>query len=334
VTNDLVQAYGAFLLDLDGTVYRGQAGIPGATEAVSLVRDRGRTVRFITNNASRGPDEVAGHLTELGFATDRSEVYTSAQAAAKVLAERLTEGAHVLVVGSAALVDEVKAVGLHPVREHGDQVAAVVQGLSKDTGWRELAEACMAIRAGVRWVACNVDPTLPTEHGELPGNGALVAALRIATGAEPFVAGKPGKPLLEEAVASVDGQTVLVVGDRLDTDIAGAHATGLDSLLVLTGVSTAADVLAAPAEQRPTYLAAELGEITEPADSLRIAPQPGWSVEVDGEHLRVAAADGRAGTPTSLLRALCAARFDAGATFTPRAEDDRARDALAELGLS
>jgi HAD superfamily hydrolase (TIGR01457 family) len=263
--------YDALLYDLDGTIYRGQEAVPGADRAVDAARKRGTKVRFVTNNASRGPDEVASHLTEIGIDTTPDEVSTSAQAAAAVLAEKLQPGTTVLVVGSSALVHEVELKNLVITRTYDDTVQAVVQGLSKDTSWRDLAEACVAIRAGALWVACNVDPTLPTERGPLPGNGSLVAALRAATGTEPVVAGKPATPLMDEAKRSADAQNPLVVGDRLDTDIAGAVAAGLDSLLVLSGVSTARELLDAPEDMRPTYVGHDVA-----GEGVRIDPAKDW----------------------------------------------------------
>ena len=146
---------------------------------------------FVTNNASRSADEVAAHLRELGFTATADDVVTSAQSAARLLADQLPPESPVLIVGTDALADEIAAVGLRPVRRYDDNPVAVVQGLSMTIGWPDLAEAALAIRAGALWVAANVDPTLPTERGLLPGNGSLVAALRAATGAEPQVAGKP-----------------------------------------------------------------------------------------------------------------------------------------------
>jgi HAD superfamily hydrolase (TIGR01450 family) len=313
----MLDHYDTLLFDLDGTLFRGSKVIPGAPEAVDAAHRAGNRVRYITNNASRSPAEVAGHLTDLGIPARAAEVSTSAQAGAAVLAGKLDAGATVLVVGSPGLVAELEAVGLRAVREAGDEVVAVVQGLSKDTSWRDLAEACLAIRAGALWVACNVDPMLPTERGLLPGNGSLVAALRTATGAEPVVAGKPATPLFVEATRGAE--KALVVGDRLDTDIAGAINAGLDSLLVLSGGNTAADVYAA--DDRPTYIAADVAGLTEPADRLRVAPQPGWRLEGDVVH--------GDGDPLALLRTLCAT--------PPRdtlvAGDDTARAALDHLDI-
>ncbi|GAA3431291.1 HAD-IIA family hydrolase [Kutzneria kofuensis] len=271
---DLLAAYDALLLDLDGTVYRGGEAVPGAVEAIKASRDRGVGIRYVTNNASRKPASVAAHLNELGFQAADEEVSTSSQAGAAVLAERLDQGALVLILGTQALADEVTAVGLTTTREFTPEVAAVVQGHSPDTGWRELCEAALAIRNGALWVACNVDATLPTERGLMPGNGSMVAALRAATDVEPVVAGKPARPLMDQAIRSAGARKPLVVGDRLDTDIAGASAAELDALLVLTGVATPAQVLEAPAGLRPRYVSADLSGLLVRCPRWRSASSP------------------------------------------------------------
>jgi hypothetical protein len=177
-------------------------------------------------------------------------------------------------------------------------------------------------------VACNVDATLPTERGELPGNGSMVAALRAATGAEPVVAGKPAAPLLETAAAGA--KKPLVVGDRLDTDIAGGTAAGLDSLVVLTGVATPASLLTAVPAQRPHYIAADLSSLNGTAEDLRVGPHDGWQITVDGA---LSASAKGSSDPLALLRALCHAAWESGLTEV-RAEDETAGAALAELGLT
>ncbi|MBM7773001.1 HAD superfamily hydrolase (TIGR01450 family) [Actinokineospora baliensis] len=321
----LLDGYDALLFDLDGTVYRGGEAISGAAGAIAAARADGTTVRFVTNNASRSPAQVADHLVQLGVPAEPGEVSTSAQAAAAVLAARLSPGEHVLVLGTSALAAEVTAVGLVPVRT-ADGVAAVVQGLSPDLSWRDLAEAAVAINAGALWVACNVDRTLPTERGLLPGNGSLVHTLRYATDHEPEVAGKPATPLMAESVRAADARRPLVIGDRLDTDIEGAVAAGLDSLLVLTGVCTAADLLAAGPEARPTYLAADLTAITAPVADLEIGPKPGWHLREENATLTPTGD----GDPLDLLRALCAATW--AAPTPPQILGDH--PALAALGLT
>lgn len=140
---------------------------------------------FVTNNASRSADEVATHLRDLGFTATGGDVVTSAQSAAHLFSVELPPDSPVLIVGTDSLANEIAAVGLRPVRRFDDNPVAVVQGLSMTIGWPDLAEAALAIRAGAVWVAANVDPTLPTERGLLPGNGSLVAALRAATAPSP-----------------------------------------------------------------------------------------------------------------------------------------------------
>ncbi|WP_009473605.1 HAD-IIA family hydrolase [Rhodococcus sp. JVH1] len=278
----LRDGYDALLLDLDGTLYQGPQEIPGAREALAAGE---QSCYYVTNNASRSPGEVAEHLTELGFDADESTVVTSSQSAARLLAENVAPDSPVLIVGTEALADEVRNVGLRPVRSFEDAPAAVVQGHSPTTDWAILAEATLAIRADAVWVAANLDSTLPTERGLVLGNGSMVAALRTATSREPLVAGKPAAPLMEDAMRRSGCARPLVVGDRLDTDIEGANNVGLDSLLVLTGVSTAVDVLRAAPEQRPTYLASELDALNRPAEESLIGEDSRWSVQFDGTDL-------------------------------------------------
>ncbi|WP_406273860.1 HAD-IIA family hydrolase [Nocardia sp. NBC_00881] len=257
--------YQALLLDLDGTLYRGHAVIEGAPQALADGGKGAQRLVYVTNNASRGPDVVAGHLTELGFSATTDDVVTSAQAAARLLAERLDQGARVLIVGTDDLAAEVDAVGLLSMRRFdGAAPAAVVQGHSPHTAWPDLAEAAYALRADALWVAANTDKTLPNERGLAPGNGAMVAALRAASGREPIVVGKPYAPLLEDALVRANTRGALVVGDRLDTDIEGANRVGLDSLLVLTGVSTVDELRDAAADQIPTYVSDSLDALNYP----------------------------------------------------------------------
>jgi len=246
------------LVDLDGVVYLGAEPIPGAADALGEARAAGLRVIFVTNNASRPPGAVAEQLTGLGVSAHAGEVMTSAVAAAGILAGELDAGAAVLAVGGPGVADALTAAGLRPVSSAEDRPAAVLQGFGPEVGWRALAEASVALRAGARWVATNDDKTLPSPRGPLPGNGSLVAALRTATGLHPQVIGKPAPALFGAALRAGAGKRPLVIGDRLDTDIAGARAAGLPSLLVLSGVSTAADLLASDPASRPNYLGRDL----------------------------------------------------------------------------
>lgn len=272
------------LLDLDGTVYAGKDPIPGAVEALSGGSEK---QYFVTNNASRAPEDVAEHLRGLGFDTTAEFVVTSSEAGARVLAGKLDQGSRVLVVGTDALANEITKVGLVPVRSADDDPVAVVQGHSVDTGWKMLAEAVLAIRAGALWVATNIDATLPTERGLVLGNGSMVAAVRNATEIEPIVAGKPAAPIMHDAIERSGARSALVVGDRLDTDIAGANEIDLPSLLVLTGVSTAAELLRAPRHLRPTHIGPDLGVLNKDETASSVGGKTGWTVGVENEVLSV-----------------------------------------------
>lgn len=329
----LARQHDCLLLDLDGTVFRGHEPTVGAIESLAAVESR---VLYVTNNASRAPAQVAEHLRELGFAAGADDVVTSAQSAAHLLAAHLPQESKVLVVGTDALAGEVSKAGLRPVRMFDDAPVAVVQGHSPDTGWPDLAEAALAIRAGALWVAANVDLTLPSERGLLPGNGSMVAALRVATGQDPLVAGKPQPTLMNDALSRGTFTTPLVVGDRLDTDIAGAVAAGLPSLMVLTGVSTAAEAVHAVPAERPQYLAPDLRGLHGDVDALRIASHPAWRIDVDTDSVTVHATGQDPQDDLSVVRATAHAVWGAdldGAAFTVSAGDDTARQALQRWSL-
>ncbi len=326
----LLDRHDLVLADLDGTLYRGREAVPGAVEAVHAAAHRGVRTVYVTNNASRSPADVAVHLAELGFPAGPDDVATSSQAAAALLADQLPGGAAVLVVGTAALAAEVTAVGLTPV-DVADGAVAVVQGLDPQLRYATLAEACVALRAGAVWVACNVDATLPSERGPLPGNGALVSVLRTATRLEPQVAGKPAPALMQTAVRRVAARAPLVVGDRLDTDIQGGRAAGMPTLLVLTGVSDAAELLAAPPEARPDYVGADLSALDRDPDGLAPGPRPGWRVAEGGDGLTLSGS----GDPLDALRALCDRHWaDGGGPVRIAAEGDGAAAALRALGVA
>ena len=348
----LAEQYDVALLDLDGVVYIGAHAVDGAAEALARARALGMRLAFVTNNAARPPSDVARHLRELHIDALSDEVITSAQAAAGYLADRLEPGARVLVVGTTGLVEALTERGLQPVFSADDAPVAVVQGYSPTLEWKQLAEGCVAINRGALWVATNVDPTVPSRRGPLPGNGSLVAALRHATGAEPVVTGKPDPTMHRETVQRSRSTAPLVVGDRLDTDIEGANAVGCASLLVLTGVTTPRELLDAGVRHRPTYLARDLSGLlvahagTTVRDSTALSGS--WRATADGSQIRLQARghDATGGRPEApqasdasdidALRALCAAAWDnerpEGVTVS--ALDGDAERALARLGLA
>jgi HAD superfamily hydrolase (TIGR01450 family) len=305
----LAAAYDTALLDLDGVVYVGPQAVAGAPEALAAARARGMRLAFVTNNASRTPDAVAAHLTELGVPAQVDEVVTSAQAAATLVAERLPAGAAVLVVGGPGLEVALRENGLTPVKSADEAPAAVVQGFSPDVDWGLLLEGVLAVDRGVPWIASNTDLTIPTPRGRGPGNGTLVEVIALATGRRPVVAGKPELPLHREAVRRAGAVHALVVGDRLDTDIEGATRAGTDSLLVLTGVTTVAELLRAPGQHRPTYLSADLSGLLITHPEVRGGAGVGacgrWTATVHDGRLSL---DGE-GDRDDALRAACAAAW-------------------------
>lgn len=323
----LTAAYDVALVDLDGVVYRGPEPVAGAPRALAEVRAAGLRLAFVTNNAARAPEAVAAHLAALGIAARPCEVVTSAQAAATVAADALPPGAPVLVCGGEGLRAAALERGLRLVSSADDRPAAVLQGLSLSLTYADLAEATLAVRGGARWIAANGDTTLPTSRGIQPGNGALVAAVAVATGRRPVVCGKPEPPLFLEAVRRCAATRPLVVGDRLDTDIEGAVRLGLPSLLVLTGVTDARAAVAASPGARPTYLAADLSGLLVPHPAVlldhegRSARCGGWHVALGRDGWDV---DG-GGDPLDGLRAVCALAWATG--------DGGARAPLARLGL-
>jgi glycerol-1-phosphatase len=254
----LTEAYDTAVFDLDGVVYIGGEPVAGSPDHVARARAAGMRVAYVTNNASRAPGEVAERLRRIGVECTDEDVVTSGQAAARLVARRVPAGSRVLVVGGGGLVSALAEHGLVAVSRMEDDPAAVVQGFHPDVGWRLLAEGAAAVGAGVPWVASNTDLTVPTAYGHAPGNGTLVEVIALTTGARPEVAGKPATPLFEETMLRVGGKRPLVVGDRLDTDIEGAVRSGIDSLLVMTGVTDLAALACAPPGLRPSFVAADL----------------------------------------------------------------------------
>jgi glycerol 3-phosphatase-2 len=282
--------YDLAMLDLDGVIYVGADAVPGAPERVAAVRRAGMRVAFITNNAARPPATVAEHLRELGVEAGEDDVVTSAQAAARLLTDRLGEGARIVVLGAGGLAEAVAAAGLEAVGVR-DEAEAVVTGYGPDVPWRDIMRAAVRIRDGLWWVACNTDMTIPTGFGVAPGHGVQVEMLRRFCEVEPVVAGKPARPLFDETVRRCGGERPLMVGDRLDTDIEGARTAGVDSLLVMTGVTGLAELVAATPGERPTYVSADLGGLAVPhetpgtdGDGVTLG---GWTARVADGALRV-----------------------------------------------
>lgn len=329
----LHQAYDTALLDLDGVVYAGGEAIAHAVESLAAARADGMHLAYVTNNALRTPDAVARHLGELGIPTEPAEVITSAQAVARLVADQVAPGSKVLVIGGEGLRVALRERGLVPVESAEEEgLAAVVQGYGgPDLAWGRFAEASYAINRGVPWYASNTDLTIPGTRGIAPGNGAAVEVVRIATGAEPQVAGKPLPPMHRETVLRTGAKRPLVVGDRLDTDIEGAFNGEVDSLLVLTGVTDPAQLLRAEPRHRPTYVDRDLrglltGQPEVAADGAGFRCG-GWTAVAGDDVLELRTVGG---DPVDGLRALCAAAWTSAGDGVCALDAEKA---LATLGL-
>jgi glycerol-1-phosphatase len=285
----VLSRYRGVICDLDGVVYRGARAVPGAVASLNAMIAGQVPLAFATNNASRSPEATRNHLRQLGISDEGWSVVTSAQAAAAYLAERLRAGARVLAVGGPGVPEAVSEAGLTPVRvgelAEGQTVEAVIQGAGQDVTWRELAEVAYLAQAGAIWVATNLDATVPTSRGLAPGNGAFVGVVRATTPATPHVTGKPETALFDLARSRLgcDRAETIMVGDRLDTDIAGASAAGVDSLFVLGGASTLQDLAFADERMRPTYFGFDLSGLLQPGLGRRSEPDDAVTMSPDGE---------------------------------------------------
>jgi len=243
-----------WVLDLDGVVWLAGRPIEGAAAAVGRLRSAGERVAFLTNNAGPTVEEYMEMLARAGIPARPAELVTSAQAAASLL----VPGSSAAMVGGAGLLQALEECGVRMVRA-GDHPEAVVVGRSVELDYGALAEAATAIRSGSRFVATNTDSTFPTPEGLVPGAGALVAYLEVATGVSPEVAGKPN-PAIAALVTARFGTPRVVVGDRPDTDGTFATLVGAPFALVLTGVTAASDL---PVQAAPELVADDLGQVVE-----------------------------------------------------------------------
>lgn len=295
------------LADLDGVVYAGPGALPHAVESLNRARESAR-IGYITNNASRTDVSVANHLSELGLPTAPDEIVTSPQAAVRLLKTTVADGSTILVVGGEGLVVELEKAGYAVTRSSADNPDAVVQGFAPEVDWKQLAEAAYALatpedEGGIPWIATNTDWTIPQQRGIAPGNGTLVSAVHTAVGRLSTVAGKPEKPIFDEAVDRFNATKALFIGDRLDTDIAGAQRAGIESMLVLTGIDRPKHVLAAPSHSHPDFIVEDLRSLFEPYPATitkgDVVSVGDASVRIEGQHVRIL----KAGTQINLLRA-------------------------------
>ena len=255
----LLERYDAFLFDLDGVLYRGDRPIPGAPDALAAIRAAGRGIAFMTNNSATPPDEVAGRLRGMGIPASAPEVATSAAPTARMLADRGCRSA--FVIGEAGIRLALTDARIEVRTGDPAEVDAVVVGLDRTADYTALRRASVLVDRGAAFVGTNADASFPAADGmRWPGAGALIAAIATTTGAVAEIVGKPNAPLYLDALERAGGTVPLVIGDRLDTDIAGAAALGWDSLLVLTGIARREDLDGSPL--RPTLVSEDLSILT------------------------------------------------------------------------
>jgi HAD superfamily hydrolase (TIGR01457 family) len=253
----LVDAYDAFLFDLDGVLYRGTEAVTGAPEAVARLRAAGKGVAFVTNNSGRTPEAVAAHLTRLGIPAAAEEVETSALVTAEQLSARGVSEA--FVVGEEGILRALRDVGIAIADSGADRTQVVVVGWDRQANYEKLRRASLLVERGAALVATNADASYPAADGNWPGAGALLAVVETTTGAHAEVFGKPEASIMLAALDRAGGGRPLVIGDRLETDIAAAVGLGWDSLLVLTGISRPQDVAASTVT--PTFEAEDLSTL-------------------------------------------------------------------------
>ena len=274
------------LVDLDGVVYRGSEPVPGVADVLTKRAAQGDEVVYVTNNSMWYRTEYVTRLAEMGAPVDAGRIVSSPRATALYLRDHEPDVQRVLALGAGGLERELRDAGFDVVTaahaatlvgrdgveswEAAGAPDAVVVGLDPQLTYLRLAVAADCIRAGARFIATNRDPTYPTERGLRPGAGSVVAAVETTTGVTPVSIGKPAPYLLEEAARAVgrEASEAVMIGDGIGTDLAAARAVGARCVLMLTGVTTPADVAALPDDERPTAVAADAAELAAALDRL------------------------------------------------------------------
>ena len=267
LSNSLEKHRLTYVFDLDGVIYRGKEPQPHAKETILTLRSQGHAVRFFTNNAAKRRDTYLSKLESMGIPTPIEHIMTSSYAAALYFVETKSVGKTVYCVGEQGMANELEAVGMnvvYDVEEPDAKIDYVVVGLDRDFHYRKIARAQNAILAGAQFIATNEDATFPMENNKLlPGGGCMVAAIRTATNIEPFVIGKPEiyayTKILEQTGSAPEDS--VMIGDRLDTDIAVGNRAGAQTVLALTGITSREEAEMATGEFKPNRIIETLGEL-------------------------------------------------------------------------
>lgn len=248
--------YKGYLIDLDGTMYRGEEKIEEASDFVKALRERGVPYLFVTNNSTRKPEQVAEKLEHFDIPATGEQVFTTSMATANFIYER-KQDATVYIIGEEGLHDALVEKGFTLVDENPD---FVVVGLDREITYEKLAKACLAVRGGATFISTNGDIAIPTEHGLLPGNGSITSVIAVSTTVDPIFIGKPESIIMEQAlkVLGTTKEETLMVGDNYDTDILAGMNADMDTLLVHTGVTTVEKLT--EYEVQPTHVVHNLTE--------------------------------------------------------------------------
>ncbi len=248
--------YKGYLIDLDGTIYRGEEVIEGAVEFIQKLNQKKLAHLFVTNNSTLTPEAVVKKLEGFGIETQTNHILTSSLATASYLKK---EAAHArcFVIGEEGLFQALDQAGFNLVKEKSDYV---IIGLDREITYDKLRRAQREISAGAKFISTNGDQSIPTSNGFAPGNGALTSVLTVSTGQKPLFIGKPEGIIMKEALArlKLSREEVLMIGDNYQTDIKAGLQASIDSLLVLTGVTSYESYL--KLSEKPTYLAQDLRE--------------------------------------------------------------------------
>jgi 4-nitrophenyl phosphatase len=251
-----MKKYKGYLIDLDGTMYRGTECIVEARDFVKELYKRDIPYLFVTNNSSRTPEQVAKKLEDFGIPATKEQVFTTSQATANYIFER-KPNASIYVIGEEGIRTALEEKGFTFAEENAE---FVVMGIDRSINYEKLAIACLAVRNGATFISTNGDIAIPTERGLLPGNGSLTSVVAVSTQVNPIFIGKPEKIIMEQAlkVLGVPREDTLMIGDYYDTDIMAGMNAGIDTLLVHTGVTT--KELLKKYEKQPTYVVDSLKE--------------------------------------------------------------------------
>ena len=263
--------YRYLIVDVDGVLRRSRQPLPGAGQFLPWIVQRGMDYRIVSNNSMSPPERLRTTFAEMGIITDEAHIITSATGTAWYLKRLAPQGGKVYIIGEEGIRKALLDDGLFTLDDQ--QADFVVVAIDRSFTYEKLARACTLIRNGARFIATNTDATYPMEVGVIPGGGALVAAVQVCAETKPIVIGKPERILFDMALDQMGAtkEETVVLGDRLDTDIAGALAAGMDSIMVLTGINSNEDVLASP--YKPTFIFNDLPALMK-----------AWEISMTGGH--------------------------------------------------